>query len=51
LGAYAAGSNPRLDASIRVRNGLMDFLRQDAHATSPRAETLERLDALAAALA
>ena len=51
LGAYAAGSNPRLDASIRVRNGLMDFLRQDAHATSPRAETLKRLDALAAALA
>ena len=51
LGAYAAGSNPRLDASIRVRNGLMDFLRQDAHATSPRAETLARLDALAAALA
>jgi FliI/YscN family ATPase len=51
LGAYAAGSNPRLDASIRVRNGLMDFLRQDAHATSPRTETLERLDALAAALA
>ncbi|HUK54153.1 MAG TPA: FliI/YscN family ATPase [Candidatus Binatia bacterium] len=51
LGAYAAGSNPRLDASIRVRNGLMDFLRQDAHATSPRAETLDRLKALAAALA
>jgi FliI/YscN family ATPase len=51
LGAYAAGSNPRLDASIRVRNGLMDFLRQDAHATSPRTETLQRLDALAAALA
>jgi FliI/YscN family ATPase len=51
LGAYAAGSNPRLDASLRVRNGLMDFLRQDAHATSPRAETLERLEALAAALA
>jgi len=51
LGAYAAGSNPRLDASIRVRNGLMDFLRQDAHATSPRAETLQRLDALASALA
>jgi len=50
LGAYAAGSNPRLDASIRVRNGLMDFLRQDAHATSPRTETLLRLDALAAAL-
>ena len=51
LGAYAAGSNPRLDASIRVRNGLMDFLRQDAHATSPRAETLQRLDALASVLA
>ena len=51
LGAYAAGSNPRLDASIRVRHGLMDFLRQDAHVSSPREETLTRLNALAAALA
>jgi FliI/YscN family ATPase len=51
LGAYASGSNPRLDASIRVRDGLMNFLRQDAHVSAPREETLERLNALAASLA
>jgi len=51
LGAYAAGSNPRLDASIRGRDGLMKFLRQDAHVSAPREETLEQLNALAASLA
>jgi flagellum-specific ATP synthase len=51
LGAYAAGSNPRLDASIRTREGLMRFLRQDAHVSVARAETLEQLHALAASLA
>jgi FliI/YscN family ATPase len=51
LGAYASGSNPRLDASIRVRDGLLNFLRQDAHVSAPREETLERLNALAASLA
>jgi FliI/YscN family ATPase len=51
LGAYVAGSNPRLDASIRVHEGLMEFLRQDAHAVAPREETLARLNTLAAALA
>src|ERR1035437_6931202 len=29
LGAYVAGSNPQLDASIRLRPELLDFLRQD----------------------
>jgi flagellum-specific ATP synthase len=51
LGAYAAGSNPRLDASIRVRDGLVGFLRQDAHVRAGRQETLEQLNALAATLA
>ncbi len=51
LGAYAAGSNPGLDASIRVRDGLLSFLRQDAHVSAPREETLARLNALAASLA
>jgi len=50
LGAYAAGSNPKLDASIRARAELTEFLRQDAHVTSGREETLARLSALAAAL-
>lgn len=47
LGAYASGSNPRLDASIRARPQLMDFLRQDANTQSPIEETLKRLEALA----
>ena len=51
LGAYASGSNPRLDASIRVRDGLLNFLRQDARVSAPREETLEQLNALAASLA
>ena len=51
LGAYVAGTNPRLDASIRVREGLVDFLRQDANVRAPREETVTRLRSLAAALA
>ena len=51
LGAYVAGSNPRLDASIRIRAGLLDFLRQDANVRVRRDETVTRLTALAAALA
>jgi len=34
-----------------VRDGLMNFLRQHAHVSAPREETLERLNALAASLA
>jgi FliI/YscN family ATPase len=51
LGAYAAGSNPKLDASIRARASLEEFLRQDARVASPRSETLAQLNALAAMLA
>jgi len=50
LGAYVSGTNPRLDSSIRVRDGLLDFLRQEAHVRVPRQETVSRLSALAAAL-
>ncbi|MBS1858437.1 MAG: FliI/YscN family ATPase [Acidobacteria bacterium] len=50
LGAYVAGSNAELDASIRLRPDLLDFLRQDAHATSPIDETLARLTELSARL-
>ncbi len=35
LGAYVAGSNPALDASIRLRPELLDFLRQDHMAYHP----------------
>jgi FliI/YscN family ATPase len=50
LGAYVAGSNPVLDAGIRLRPELLDFLRQDHMATSPIQETLARLADLAARL-
>ncbi|HUI53647.1 MAG TPA: FliI/YscN family ATPase [Bryobacteraceae bacterium] len=50
LGAYVAGSNATLDASIRVRPEILDFLRQDHLATCTIQETLSRLDHLAARL-
>jgi FliI/YscN family ATPase len=50
LGAYAAGSNPVLDASIRLRPELLEFLRQDHMAYSPVEETLAKLEDLGARL-
>ena len=50
LGAYAAGSNPRLDASIRAREDMMRFLKQDAHAPSKLDQTLNDLHQLATML-
>jgi len=50
LGAYVAGTNPKLDASIRCRPEIMNFLKQDSHSFCKRPETLERLEKLAAAL-
>ena len=47
LGAYVAGSSPALDASIRVRPQLLEFLRQDHTSNSPLQATLSGLDALA----
>ncbi len=47
LGAYAGGSNPGLDAAIRVRPALLDFLRQPADVTVPIERTLEQLALLA----
>ena len=50
LGAYAAGTNPKLDACIRLRPEILNFLKQDAHSFCPFSETLERLEKLAGAL-
>ncbi len=50
LGAYTAGTNPRLDASIRHRPEILNFLKQDSHTLSPYLETRQRLGKLAAAL-
>ena len=47
LGAYAAGSNGRLDSAIRMRPQLLDFLRQDAGVSEGIDQTLEKLYALA----
>jgi flagellum-specific ATP synthase len=50
LGAYVAGTNPKLDASIRCRPEVMNFLKQDSHEFCKLPETLARLEKLAAAL-
>ncbi len=50
LGAYASGSNPRLDASIRARDDMMRFLRQDVNEPSNLATTLDALGKVAATL-
>ncbi|HWC96548.1 MAG TPA: FliI/YscN family ATPase [Candidatus Sulfopaludibacter sp.] len=50
LGAYVAGSNPALDASIRLRPELLEFLRQDHTSRAPAAETLAQLETLAGRL-
>jgi FliI/YscN family ATPase len=50
LGAYTAGSNPKLDTAIRLRSELLEFLRQDAQEASDREATLNRMAELAAQL-
>ncbi|MGH9660632.1 MAG: FliI/YscN family ATPase [Bryobacteraceae bacterium] len=50
LGAYAAGSNPRIDRAIAARAGLENFLRQPPDAATPLEQTLEGLRALAGTL-
>jgi flagellar biosynthesis/type III secretory pathway ATPase len=50
LGAYVSGSNAKLDASIRARERILQFLRQDSHETSTLADTLSTLTEIAAAL-
>ena len=47
LGAYAAGSNARLDSAIRLRPNLMQFLRQPHDVSAPIDETLKQLYLLA----
>jgi FliI/YscN family ATPase len=50
LGAYVAGSNPKLDLSIRARDRILQFLRQDANEKSELAQTLAGLKEIAAVL-
>ncbi len=47
LGAYASGANPKLDAAIRLRPQLMEFLKQDAGEHSAFEETMGQMRELA----
>src|SRR5262249_12313259 len=47
LGAYAAGANIQLDAAIRLRPKLMDFLRQEPNVAAPIDQTVSQLLTLA----
>ncbi len=47
LGAYASGSNPKLDAVLRARPRLLEFLRQEATVKSPLEQTRAGLEELA----
>lgn len=47
LGAYASGANPKLDAAIRVRPLLLDFLKQDSDEQAPFEKTMAGLRELA----
>ncbi|MCS7023398.1 MAG: FliI/YscN family ATPase [Bryobacteraceae bacterium] len=50
LGAYVSGTNPKLDAAIRIRNDLERFLKQEPHIRAEREETLAGLERLAMSL-
>jgi flagellum-specific ATP synthase len=50
LGAYVSGTNPKLDASIRSRERIMSFLRQDVSEKSELPATLAGLKEIAGAL-
>ena len=47
LGAYVAGSNPRLDSAIKSRTGIMRFLCQGPRDVSTVEETIHQMEALA----
>lgn len=47
LGAYASGANPQLDAAIKLRPQLLEFLKQDSAAHSAFSETMGRMRELA----
>jgi flagellum-specific ATP synthase len=48
LGAYVGGSNSKLDTSIRARESILKFLRQDAGEKSSLPDTLTALSTIAA---
>jgi flagellum-specific ATP synthase len=49
VGAYRAGSNPELDMALKLLPALEEFLTQDAHTRTSRAEALQQLRAIVGA--
>ena len=43
IGAYAAGTNPKLDQALQIEESIKSFLRQKPNETNTMAETLQRL--------
>jgi len=43
LGAYVAGTNPRLDAAVRMQPEITAFLRQDTSTDAARSDSIGRL--------
>jgi flagellum-specific ATP synthase len=43
LGAYAAGTNPRLDLAIKMRPKLLDFLKQEPSVCETLDETIKKM--------
>ncbi len=50
LGAYVAGSNPKLDTSLRCISSIDQFLRQEPHYKASFAETTAQISSVAQAL-
>jgi len=50
LGAYVSGTNPKLDASIRARERIMNFLQQRPEESSALPATVAALNEIAAVL-
>jgi FliI/YscN family ATPase len=50
LGAYVSGSNPKLDSSIRSREKILQFLRQDSQHKATAEESIHGLTEIAASL-
>ena len=46
VGAYVAGSNPRIDEALKKIEAIREFLRQKPKEVSDMAETLRRLEAI-----
>ena len=50
LGAYTPGSNPKLDAAVRMQPEIAAFLRQDTSKDAVLADSIAKAQAIAAKL-